>query len=217
MNRHECERLYLQGLSIFEISNKTGQPQNKIRAWKSRHKWGMENISATQQSNKATQIVKTNTNQKPKGGQPENKNALTHGIYSKTIHLTHEEKEWLNNAIFIDELESLQREVAMCEIRIVRHMRTIEQLNENPAIANKTVNVTGEERGQNSNYTQQEEINITLSQIDKLNAEITKLSNSKGNHIKRIVEIKAQREKQQIETEDLIQQPIINIIFEPDL
>ena len=245
MDRHECEKLYLEGLSVPEISRRTGQCQDKLRSWKSRHKWEIKKNGKTETQPKQsikprskhtetkafdvekkadkekmsqsialpTQITRI-TQRKPgapygnqnakgnSGGGPiGNQHALKHGLYAKKIKLDPEEQEWLDNATFFDEIESLQREVTFCEIRIARHMQTIDNLKEQPLMTNKIGNTSGIERGQDSDYTQQETSDITQSTIDKLNAEITKLSNTKGNHVRRIAEIKAQRAKLQVELE----------------
>ena len=48
MDRHECEKLYRGGMSVPDIAARSGQPQSKLRTWKTRYKWERENATPLQ-------------------------------------------------------------------------------------------------------------------------------------------------------------------------
>ena len=53
--REQAKKLFDDGLSPAEISEKLGIPANKIRAWKSRYRWGGQNVAQQKTQRKAQQ------------------------------------------------------------------------------------------------------------------------------------------------------------------
>lgn len=83
MDRYECEKLYIDGMSVPEISKKTGCSQDKLRAWKSRHKWDLKRSGKTPgplpQGSPWAAATKgggyTETPKQPKQSKPKHRNA----------------------------------------------------------------------------------------------------------------------------------------------
>lgn len=80
---NKAYELYKQGLKLVEIASQLNIPDGTIRRWKSTHKWDSERSDKTsERSGKKRGGQKGNKNAT---GPPKNKNAETHGFFSKWL------------------------------------------------------------------------------------------------------------------------------------
>lgn len=230
----EAEKLFNKGMKLVDISKKLGIPEGTIRSWKNRGKWG-EKSSKKNQRNVAKKENEGNaTLQKRKrGGQPgnrnaegskggsaplRNKNAETHGAYSKVYWDALDEDE-LDLIDSMDDAEEQQliMQLKMFSVRERRLMRRIKKYREleteNHGLAVKAVSKTkkvedltdfdGESigAGQYKKVTETSTTNTesVMNSIMTLEAELTKVQRAKTRAINSLVKYRSERDKMLLE------------------
>lgn len=216
--RDEAEKLFNKGMKLVDISKKLDIPEGTIRSWKNRGKWGEKspkknqcNVAKKKEGGNAT-LQKRRRGGQPgnrnaegsKGGAapPRNRNAETHGAYSKVYWDALDEKE-LDLIDNMDDTEELQliMQLQLFSVRERRLMRNIkkyrELAEENHGLAVKAVSKTkkvedltdldGESVG-SGKYKKVTETSVTntepvMNSIMTLEAELTKVQRAKTKAI----------------------------------
>ena len=230
----EAEKLFNKGIKLVDIAKKLGIPEGTIRSWKNRGKWG-EKSSKKNQCNVAKSETDGNaTLQKRKrGGQPgnrnaegskggsaplRNKNAETHGAYSRVYWDALDEEE-LDLIDDMDDAEEQQliMQLQMFSVRERRLMKNIKKYREleeeNHGLSVKAVSKTkkvedvtdfeGENIGAGK-YKKVTETSVThteavMSSIMALEAELTKVQRAKTKAIEALTRFRV--EKSRLESE----------------
>ena len=153
VDRHECEKLHDSGLSIAEISNRSGHAKSKLRTWKARYEWGKKKpLHATKKRYNATEEnglqstenenSKTNSTSSNGGAPLGNKNAIgnkggTGGPVGNRKALTTGEYETLLLSDITDEserqivetpLDTLLLQEAQIKKGLIRERRMLERI-----------------------------------------------------------------------------------------
>lgn len=144
----EAEKLFNDGMAMVEIAKKLGVSDGTVRSWKNRYGWGDK--SKKNKCNVAKKESKKNATlqKKKRGGQPgnqnakgskggsgaaplRNKNAETHGAYSKVYwdSLDEDEMDLIDNMDDAEE-QQLIMQLHMFSIRERRFMRSIKKYRE---------------------------------------------------------------------------------------
>lgn len=231
----EAEKLFNKGMKLVDIAKKLGIPEGTIRSWKNRGKWG-EKSSKKNQCNVAKDEARGNaTLQKRKrGGQPgnrnaegskggsaplRNKNAETHGAFSKVYWDALDEEELgMIESMGDSEEEHLLMQLQMFSIRErrlmqrIKHYRELEAENHGLSVkaASKTKKVEdvtdfdGESVGAGK-YKKVTETSVThteavMSSIMALEAELTKVQRAKTKAIEALSRLRT--ESQKLENEE---------------
>lgn len=226
----EAEKLFKKGMKLVDIAKKLGIPEGTIRSWKNRGKWG-EKSSKKNRCNVAKDETEGNaTLQKRKrGGQPgnrnaegskggsaplRNKNAETHGAYSKVYWDALDDEELtLIESMEDAEEEHLIMQLQMFSVRERRLMRSIKKYREIEAenhglsvkAASKTKKIEditdfdGESIGVGK-YKKVTETSVThteavMNSIMALEAELTKVQRAKTKAIEALSKIRFERMK----------------------
>lgn len=157
----EAEKLYNSGMSMVEIAKKLGVSDGTVRSWKNRHGWGDKSKKnkcnvAKKDSKKSATLQK-----KKKGAQPgnkntvghassvpkKNKNAETHGFFSK--YLPEETFSIIQEINKKDPLDILWENIEIAYAAIVRAQRIsyVKDNKDNTIIKSgyKNGNVIGED------------------------------------------------------------------------
>lgn len=232
----EAEKLFHDGMAMVEIAKKLGVSDGTVRSWKNRYGWGEK--SKKNKRNVAKKEVKKNATlqKKKRGGQPgnqnakgskggsgaaplRNKNAETHGAYSKVYWDSLDEDELdLIDSMDDTEEQQLIMQLQMFSIRERRLMRSIKKYREveeeNHGLAVKAVSKTkkvedltdidGESVGLGK-YKKMTETSATntepvMNSIMALEAELTKVQKAKTKAIETLS--KHRFEKMKIENEN---------------
>lgn len=231
--RAEAEKLFKKGMKLTDIAKKLDVPEGTVRSWKNREKW---NVKSPQNSNCNVAKNEINGNatlqKKKRGGQQgnknsvghtssvpaRNKNAETHGAYSKVYWDTLDNEE-LGLVESMDDTEELQliMQLQMFAVRERRLMKSIkryrEMETENHGLSIKSVsktkkledlaNIEGEILG-TEKYKKVTETSVTnteavINSIMILEAELTRVQKAKTKAIE--VLSKYRLEKVKIESE----------------
>lgn len=231
----EAEKLFKKGMKLVDIAKKLGIPEGTIRSWKNRGKWG-EKTSKKNQCNVAKDDSENGaTLQKRKrGGQPgnqnakgskggaaplRNKNAETHGAYSKVYWDALDEDELdLIGSMDSAEEQQLIMQLQLFSVRERRLMRSIKRYREleaeNHGLAVKAVSKTkkvedltdfeGESIGAGK-YKKVTETSVTgtepvMNSIMALEAELTKVQRAKTKAIEALAKYRLEEEKAESES-----------------
>lgn len=221
----EAERLYQDGMKLVDIAKKIGVPDSTVRRWKSTQKWD---------GNKSEQSKKKKPNaRKPKGAPrgnknaaghapstpKRNKNAETHGAYSKVYWDTLDDEELgMIESMGDSEEEHLLMQLQMFSIRErrlmqrIKHYRELEAKNHGLSVkaASKTKKVEdvtdfdGESVGAGK-YKKVTETSVThteavMSSIMAMEAELTKVQRAKTKAIEALSRLRT--ESQKLENEE---------------
>lgn len=81
----EAEALFLKGMKLIEIANKLELPEGTVRRWKSTYKWNNERSDKIVSARKKGGAPKGNKNAVGAGAPFRNKNAESHGFFSKWL------------------------------------------------------------------------------------------------------------------------------------
>lgn len=232
--REKAEKLFNKGMKLIDISKKLDIPEGTIRSWKNRGKWE-EKSSKKNQCNVAKKEDGGNaTLQKRKrGGQPgnrnaegskggsaplRNKNAETHGAYSKIYwdSLAEDELDLIDSMDDTEE-QQLIMQLQMFSVRERRLMRSIKKYHEleveNHGLAVKAVSKTKKveditnfdgESISAGKYKKATETSVTntepvMNSIITLETELTKVQRAKTNAIEALE--KYRMEKAKLESE----------------
>lgn len=233
----EAEKLFNDGMAMVEIAKKLGVSDGTVRSWKNRHGWGKK--TKKNKRNVAEEKDKKNATlqKKKRGGQPgnqnakgskggsgaapfRNKNAETHGAYSKVYWDSLDEDELdLIDSMNDAEEQQLIMQLQMFSVRERRLMRSIkkyrEMEEENHGLAVKAVSKTknvedltdidGKSVGLGK-YKKVKETSTTntepvMNSIMALEAELTKVQKAKTKAIETLS--KHRLEKAKIENENV--------------
>lgn len=231
--RAEAEKLFKKGMKLTDIAKKLDVPEGTVRSWKNRGKWNVKS-SKKDNCNVAKNEINSNATlqKKKRGGQQGNKNSVghtssvpkrnrnaeTHGAYSKVYWDTLDNEE-LGLVESMDDTEELQliMQLQMFAVRERRLMKSIkryrEMETENHGLSIKSVsrtkkledlaNIEGEILG-TEKYKKVTETNVTnteavINSIMILEAELTRVQKAKTKAIE--VLSKYRLEKVKIESE----------------
>lgn len=226
----EAEKLFNKGMKLVDIAKKLGIPEGTIRSWKNRGKWGEKSSKKTQCNVAKKEDGKNATLQKRKrGGQPgnrnaegskggsaplRNKNAETHGAYSKVYWdaLDEDELDLIDNMDDAEE-EQLIMQLQMFSVRERRLMRSIKKYREleeeNHGLAVKVLSKTkkvedltdfdGESVG-SGKYKKVTETSVTntepvMNSIMTLEAELTKVQRAKTKALEALSKLRIENAK----------------------
>ena len=232
----EAEKLFNDGMAMVEIAKKLGISDGTVRSWKNRYGWGDK--SKKNKRNVAKKEVKKNATlqKKKRGGQPgnqnakgskggagaaplRNKNAETHGAYSKVYWDSLDDDE-LDLIEGMDDAEEQQliMQLQMFSVRERRLMRSIkkyqEMEEENHGLAVKAVSKTkkvedltdidGESVGLGK-YKKVTETSATntepvMNSIMALEAELTKVQKAKTKAIETLSKHRLEKAKMESES-----------------
>lgn len=232
----EAEKLFNDGMAMVEIAKKLGVSDGTVRSWKNRYGWGDK--SKKNKCSVAKKEGKKNATlqKKKRGGQPgnqnakgskggagaaplRNKNAETHGAYSKVYwdSLDEDELDLIENMDNSEE-QQLIMQLQMFSVRERRLMKRIQKYREveeeNHGLAVKAVSKTkkvedltdidGESVG-SGKYKKVTETSATntepvMNSIMALEAELTKVQKAKTKAIETLS--KHRLEKVKIENEN---------------
>lgn len=232
----EAEKLFNDGMAMVEIAKKLGVSDGTVRSWKNRYGWGDK--SKKNKCNVAKKEGKKNATlqKKKRGGQPgnqnakgskggsgaaplRNKNAETHGAYSKVYWDSLDEDELdLIESMDDSEEQQLIMQLQMFSVRERRLMKRIKKYREveeeNHGLAVKAVSKTkkvedltdidGESVG-SGKFKKVTETSATntepvMNSIMALEAELTKVQKAKTKAIETLS--KHRLEKVKIENEN---------------
>ncbi len=230
----EAEKLFKKGMKLTDIAKKLDVPEGTVRSWKNRGKWAVKsskkidcNVAKDETEDNAT------LQKKKRGGQrgnknsvghtssvpKRNKNAETHGAYSKVYWdmLDDEELDLINN---MDDAEELQliMQLQMFSIRERRLMKSIkryrEMETENHGLSIKAVsktkkledlaNIEGEILG-SEKYKKVTETSVTnteavINSIMILESELTKVQKAKTKAIEALSKYRLEKTKLESES-----------------
>lgn len=228
--RAEAEKLFNKGMKLVDISKKLDIPEGTIRSWKNRGKWRGKSSKKTSATLQKKEDGGNATLQKKKrGGQPgnrnaegskggsaplRNKNAETHGAYSKVYWdaLDEDELDLIDNMDDAEE-QQLIMQLQMFSVRERRLMRSIKKYRElvekNHGLAVKAVSKTkkvedimdfdGESVG-SGKYKKVTETSVTntepvMNSIMALEEELTKVQRAKTKAIEALSKFRLEKEK----------------------
>lgn len=229
----EAEKLYQDGMKLVDIAKKIGVPDSTVRRWKSTQKWdGNKSEQSKKKETERSDKKKPNA-RKPKGAPrgnknaaghapstpKRNKNAETHGAYSKVYWDTLDDEELgMIESMGDSEEEHLLMQLQMFSIRERRLMQRIKQYRELEAenhglsvkAASKTKKVEdvtdfdGESVGIGK-YKKVTETSVThteavMNSIMVLEAELTKVQRAKTKAIEALSRLRT--ESQKLENEE---------------
>ena len=229
----EAERLYQDGMKLVDIAKKIGVPDSTVRRWKSTQKWdGNKSEQSKKKETERSDKKKPNA-RKPKGAPrgnknaaghapsipKRNKNAETHGAYSKVYWDTLDDEELgMIESMGDSEEEHLLMQLQMFSIRERRLMQRIKRYRELEAenhglsvkAASKTKKVEdvtdfdGESVGAGK-YKKVTETSVThteavMNSIMTLEAELTKVQRAKTKAIEALSRLRT--ESQKLENEE---------------
>lgn len=231
----EAEKLFNKGMKLIDIAKKFNIPEGTIRSWKNRGKWGAKSSKKNQCNVAKDEVIGDATLQKKKrGGQPgnrnaegskggsaplRNKNAETHGAYSKVYWDALDEDELdLIDAMDDSEEQQLIMQLQMFSVRERRLMRSIKKYREleteNHGLAVKAVSKTkktedlldlvGESIG-NEKYKKVTETSVTntepiINSIMTLEEELTKVQRAKTKAIEALSKLRLEKAKMESES-----------------
>ena len=216
----EAEKLYQDGMKLVDIAKKIGVPDSTVRRWKSTQKWD---------ENKANKVKKKKPNARKLKGAPRgnknaaghvpstpkrNKNAETHGAYSKVYWDTLDDEELgMIESMGDSEEEHLLMQLQMFSIRErrlmqrIKHYRELEAENHGLSVkaASKTKKVEdltdfdGESVGAGK-YKKVTETSVThteavMNSIMALEAELTKVQRAKTRAIEALSRLRTESQK----------------------
>ena len=229
----EAERLYQDGMKLVDIAKKIGVPDSTVRRWKSTQKWdGNKSEQSKKKETERSDKKKANA-RKPKGAPrgnknaaghapstpKRNKNAETHGSYSKVYWDSLDDEELgMIESMGDSEEEHLLMQLQMFSIRErrlmqrIKHYRELEVENHGLSVkaASKTKKVEdvtdfdGESVGAGK-YKKVTETSVThteaiMSSIMTLEAELTKVQRAKTKAIEALSRLRT--ESQKLENEE---------------
>ena len=229
----EAEKLYQKGMKLVDIAKKIGVPDSTVRRWKSTQKWdGNKSGQGKKKETERSDKKKANA-RKPKGAPrgnknaaghapstpKRNKNAETHGSYSKVYWDTLDDEELgMIESMGDSEEEHLLMQLQMFSIRErrlmqrIKHYRELEVENHGLSVkaASKTKKVEdvtdfdGESAGAGK-YKKVTETSVThteavMSSIMTLEAELTKVQRAKTKAIEALSRLRT--ESQKLENEE---------------
>ena len=224
----EAERLYQDGMKLVDIAKKIGVPDSTVRRWKSTQKWdGNKSEQSKKKETERSDKKKANA-RKPKGAPrgnknaaghapstpKRNKNAETHGSYSKVYWDTLDDEELgMIESMGDSEEEHLLMQLQMFSIRErrlmqrIKHYRELEVENHGLSVkaASKTKKVEdvtdfdGESVGAGK-YKKVTETSVThteavMSSIMTLEAELTKVQRAKTKAIEALSRLRTESQK----------------------
>lgn len=229
----EAEKLYQGGMKLVDIAKKIGVPDSTVRRWKSTQKWDENRIEQSKKKETERSDKKKPNVRKPKGAPrgnknaaghapsipKRNKNAETHGAYSKVYWDTLDDEELgMIESMGDSEEEHLLMQLQMFSIRErrlmqrIKHYRELEAQNHGLAVkaASKTkkvedmTNFDGESDGAGK-YKKVIETSVThteavMSSIMVLEAELTKVQRAKTKAIEALSRLRV--ESQKLENEE---------------
>lgn len=229
----EAEKLYQDGMKLVDIAKKIGVPDSTVRRWKSTQKWD-ENKSEQSKKKETERSDKKKPNARKSKGAPRgnknaaghapstpkrNKNAETHGAYSKIYWDTLDDEELgMIESMGDSEEEHLLMQLQMFSIRERRLMQRIKHYweleTENHGLSVKAASKTrkvedvtdfGGESVGDGKYKKVTETSVThteavMNSIMALEAELTKVQRAKTKAIEALSRI--QMENAKIEKED---------------
>lgn len=226
----EAEKLFNKGMKLIDIAKKLDVPEGTIRSWKNRGKWGEKASKKNQRNVAKKEDGESATLQKRKrGGQPgnrnakgskggaaplRNKNAETHGAFSKVYWDTLDEDELdLIENMGDSEEEHLLMQLRMFSVRERRLMQSIKKYRqldvENHGLSIKSSSKTkkvedltdcdGESIG-NGKYKKVTDTSVThtesvMNSIMVLEAELTKVQRAKTKAIDSLAKIRIENKK----------------------
>ena len=229
----EAERLYQDVMKLVDIAKKIGVPDSTVRRWKSTQKWdGNKSEQSKKKETERSDKKKANA-RKPKGAPrgnknaaghapstpKRNKNAETHGAYSKVYWDTLDDEELgMIESMGDSEEEHLLMQLQMFSIRErrlmqrIKHYRKLEAENHGLSVkaASKTkkvedvIDFDGEIVGAGK-YKKVTETSVThteavMSSIMTLEAELTKVQRAKTKAIEALSRLRT--ESQKLENEE---------------
>lgn len=226
----EAEKLFNKGMKLVDIAGKLGVPEGTIRSWKNRGKWEGKSSKKNQRNVAKDETSGNATLQKRKrGGQPSNKNAKgskggsaplrnknaeTHGAYSKIYwdSLYDEELDMIDNMEDAEEFQLIMQ-LQLFSVREHRLMKRIKKYQElevaNNGLAVKSVSKTkkaedivdfeGENVG-SGKYKKVTETSVTnaeaiINSIMALEAELTKIQRARTKAIEVISQLRLEKQK----------------------
>lgn len=215
----EAEKLFNKGMKLVDIAGKLGVPEGTIRSWKNRGKWGEKSSkkpNATLQKRKRGGQPNNKNAKGSKGGSAplRNKNAETHGAYSKT-YLDSLDDEELNMIGDMEDAEEFQliMQLQLFSVRERRLMKRIKKYQElevaNNGLAVKSVSKTkkaedivdfeGENVG-SGKYKKVTETSVTnaeaiINSIMALEAELTKIQRARTKAIEVLSQLRLEKQK----------------------
>lgn len=229
----EAERLYQDGMKLVDIAKKIGVPDSTVRRWKSTQKWDESEGEQSKKKETERSDKKKANARKPKGAPrgnknaaghapstpKRNKNAETHGSYSKVYWDTLDDEELgMIESMGDSEEEHLLMQLQMFSIRErrlmqrIKHYRELEVENHGLSVkaASKTKKVEdvtdfdGESVGAGK-YKKVTETSVThteavMSSIMTLEAELTKVQRAKTKAIEALSRLRT--ESQKLENEE---------------
>lgn len=229
----EAERLYQDGMKLVDIAKKIGVPDSTVRRWKSTQKWDESEGEQSKKKETERSDKKKPNARKPKGAPrgnknaaghapstpKRNKNAETHGSYSKVYWDTLDDEELgMIESMGDSEEEHLLMQLQMFSLRErrlmqrIKHYRELEVENHGLSVkaASKTKKVEdvtdfdGESVGAGK-YKKVTETSVThteavMSSIMTLEAELTKVQRAKTKAIEALSRLRT--ESQKLENEE---------------
>ena len=230
----EAEKLFNKGMKLVDIAGKLGVPEGTIRSWKNRGKWEGKSSKKNQRNVAKDETGGNATLQKRKrGGQPSNrnakgskggsaplrnKNAETHGAYSKIYwdSLDDEELDMIDDMEDAEEFQLIMQLqlFSVREHRLMKRIKKYQELEvENHGLSIKSVSKTKKmeditnfegETVDSGKYKKITETNVTntetvINSIMALEAELTKIQRARTKAIETLTQLRM--EKQRIENE----------------
>lgn len=225
----EAEKLFKKGIKLIDIAKKLDVPEGTVRSWKNRGKWNVKSPKKDN-CNVAKNGLKSNATlqKKKQGGQQgnknsvghtssvpkRNKNAETHGAYSKVYWDTLDDEE-LGLVKSMDDTEELQliMQLQMFAVRERRLMKSIkryrEMETENHGLSIEAVSKTKKiedltdiegESISSGKYKKVQETTIThtkavIKAIMALEAELTKVQRAKTKAIETLARIRLENKR----------------------
>ncbi len=215
LNRKKAFELYQNAngnIDLIEIATKLKVSSGTVRGWKSKDQW-------EQKLNETLPKKQMECSKRTRGGQTGNKNAETHGAYSKTYWDTLDDEELdLIHSMTDAEEEQLIMQLQMFSIRERRFMKNIkkyqeiEQENHGLAVeeVSKTkkmedlMNMDGESIA-SGKYKKVKESTVTktkavMNSIMALEAELTKVQRAKTKAIEALSKYRLEKAKLESES-----------------
>lgn len=217
LNRKKAFELYQNAngsIDLIEIANKLKVSSGTVRGWKSKDQW-------EQKLNETFPKKQIECSKRTKGGQTGNKNAETHGAYSKTYWdtLDEEELDFIHSMTDAEE-EQLIMQLQMFSIRERRFMKNIKKYQEieqeNHGLAVEEVSkikniedltsIDGESIV-SGKYKKVKKRTVTktkavMNSIMALEAELTKIQRAKTKAIDALARIRLEKQKLESEKTD---------------
>ena len=226
----EAEKLFNKGMKLIDIAKKLDVPEGTIRSWKNRGKWGEKSSKKNQRNVAKKEDGGSATLQKRKrGGQPgnrnaggskggaaplRNKNAETHGAYSKVYWdaLDEDELDLIDNMDGAEE-QQLIMQLQMFSVRERRLMRSIKKYREleieNHGLSVKAISKTKKVEdltdldGESVCYGKYKKVTETsvtnteavMNSIMALEAELTKVQRAKTKAIEALAKLHLEKQK----------------------